>query len=76
MCTSYKSTSCSNNDGAVCVTDFMPFVRSFRHFLDYILTTVDVMHQNSIDPDDRPRQKYYCIFAIEGRAWVEAKKDV
>ena len=30
-------TSCNNNDGVVCVTDYIPFVRSFR-FLGYILT--------------------------------------
>ena len=39
------------------------------------------MHQNSIDPDDGPRPKYWSktivyFIAIEGRAWVEAKKDV
>ena len=38
MCSSYNSTSRSNSDGVVCGTDFIPFVRSFRYFLDYILT--------------------------------------
>ena len=39
------------------------------------------MHPNSIDPDDGPRPKYWpntieYFIAIEGTAWVEAKKDV
>ena len=34
MYTSNNSTSCSNNDGVVCVSDFIPFVRSFRYFIN------------------------------------------
>ena len=64
-------TSCINNDGVVCVTDFIAFLRSFRF----------VMHHNLINLDDGPRPKYWSntmvsFIAIEGRVWTEAKKDV
>ena len=78
MCTSYNSTSCSTNYGVVCGTDFIPFVRSFRYiFLDYILTRCNAQNLNRSWwwPKAKILIKYYRIFAIEGRAWVEAKKD-
>ena len=47
MCTLwYDGTSCSNNDGLVCVNDFIPFVRSFRYFLNYILTRCNALKLN------------------------------
>ena len=31
----YMCTSCNNNDGVACVTDFIPFLLTVLDFLDY-----------------------------------------